>query len=517
MKKLPIGIQTLSTIIEEGYAYVDKTDIAFKLIEQGRYYFLSRPRRFGKSLFLNTLQEIFEGNETLFKGLYIHEKWDFNKTNPVIHISFGDGGISSVEDLHSSIHYILECAEESLDIQIQGKKRPNKKFAKLISSAHKKTGQKVVILIDEYDKPILDNITDEKTARLMRNELRNFYGVIKNNDTHIRLVFITGVSKFSKVSLFSGLNNLNDITLNPNFGNICGYTHEDLGDVFGEHFQGVDMEKVRKWYNGYNYFGEKVYNPFDILLFLSNNFEFQNYWWDTGNPKFLIDLVTQRPYAIPDVENYIATKTVLNSFDVDRIDLEVLLWQTGYLTIKEKLTVRNRIKYRLGVPNLEIQYSLNDLFIDTLTTPRAGKDRFQDKLYDVLEKADLDTLEGTLKSLFASIPYHNFTNNKIADYEGYYASVIYAYFASLGFDIIAEDTSNKSRVDLTLKLEDKIYIFEFKVVEQSTGEALAQIKAKGYHEKYKSLGRNIYLVGIEFNKEERNVGHFEWEELRKID
>ena len=515
MKKLPIGIQTLSTIIEEGYAYVDKTDIAFKLIEQGRYYFLSRPRRFGKSLFLNTLQEIFEGNETLFKGLYIHEKWDFNKTNPVIHISFGDGGISSVEDLHSSIHYILECAEESLDIQIQGKKRPNKKFAKLISSAHKKTGQKVVILIDEYDKPILDNITDEKTARLMRNELRNFYGVIKNNDTHIRLVFITGVSKFSKVSLFSGLNNLNDITLDKRYATICGYTEQDLDNTFDKHLKGVDREMVKKWYNGYYYFGEKVYNPFDILLFIDKGKEFRNYWWSTGNPKFLIDLVTSKSYALPNVENYEATEALLDSFDVDRIELEVLLWQTGYLTIKEKVTKRNRIRYRLGLPNLEIQYSLNDMFIDALTTQRSEKIRFQDRLYDILEEGNLSALEGTLKSLFASIPYHNFTNNKIADYEGYYASVIYAYFASLGFEITAEDASNKSRVDLTLKLEDKIYIFEFKVVEQSTGEALAQIKAKGYHEKYESLGRNIYLVGIEFNKEERNVGHFEWEKLKK--
>ncbi len=515
MKKLPIGIQTLSTIIEEGYAYVDKTEIALKLIELGRYYFLSRPRRFGKSLFLSTLQEIFEGNETLFRGLYIDGKWDFSQTNPVVHISFGAGGGRSVEALHRKMHLVLETSEEKQGIHLSGDLHPHERFAKLIHSVYKKTGKKVVILIDEYDKPILDNITNKEKARLMRDELRDFYAVIKDNDTYIRLAFITGVSKFSKVSLFSGLNNLNDISLNPDFGNICGYTHKDLEEVFGSYFEGIDMEKVRKWYNGYNYFGEKVYNPFDILLFLSNKFEFQNYWWSTGNPRFLMDLVTSKSYAIPNVENYETTKAILDSFDVDRIELEVLLWQAGYLTIKEKFTKRNRIMYRLGLPNLEIQHSLNDLFIDALTTQSAEKLRFQDRLFDIIEKGDLDVLEGVLKSLFASIPYHNFTNNKIADYEGYYASVIYAYFASLGFEIIAEDTSNQSRVDLTLKLEDKIYIFEFKVVAQRTGTALAQIKAKGYHEKYESLGRNIYLVGIEFNRKARNVEHFEWEVLGK--
>ncbi len=516
MKKLPIGIQTLNKIIGKGYAYVDKTAIAMRVITQGEYYFLSRPRRFGKSLFISTLKEIFEGNEALFKGLYIDGKWDFNQTNPVIHLSFGAGGTSSIKELHRYIHLLLEYTEKKLGIQIKGDSSPNEKFAKLIQAAHKKTGNKVVILIDEYDKPILDNITDSQTARLMREELRKFYAVIKDNDPHIRLAFITGVSKFSKVSLFSGLNNLIDITLNADFGTICGYTHEDLEEVFGEHLQGVDMEKVRKWYNGYNYFGEKVYNPFDILLFIFNNHEFQNYWWSTGNPQFLIDLLEKQAYYLPDLENYFATNDILDSFDVNRIHLEALLWQTGYLTISEKEATYFGTTYRLKVPNMEVQTSLNALFVTYLTTHDTERVQVQRKLVRLILEGDLDGLYRELFSLFASIPYHNFTNNKIAEYEGYYASVIYAYFASLGFEIIAEDTSNKSRVDLTLKLEDKIYIFEFKVVDQSVGVALTQIKDKRYHEKYQSLGRDIFLVGIEFSKEERNVAHFEWEKMEGI-
>jgi len=513
MKKLPIGIQTLSTIIEEGFVYVDKTEIALRLIDQGQYYFLSRPRRFGKSLFIDTLKEIFEGNEALFKGLYIDGKWDFSQANPVLHISFGAGGMNNLKGLHGKMKRTLQRTGKALGLKVNESLLPSDIFEELMTGAYEKTGRKVVILIDEYDKPILDNITDQETARLMRDELRDFYSVIKNNDAHIRLVLITGVSKFSKMSLFSGLNNLNDITLNPDFGNICGYTHEDLGEVFGEHFRGVDMEKVRKWYNGYNYFGDKVYNPFDILLFLSNQKEFRNYWWSTGNPRFLIELLEKREYYFPRLENYFATDEIMDSFDVDNIHFEALLWQTGYLTIKHKDSTPFGAAYTLTIPNNEIQTSLNSLFATYLTTMRGERVQFQRSLVNHILQGDLEGLRSDLFSLFASIPYHNFTNNKIADYEGYYASVIYAYFASLGFEIIAEDASNKSRVDMTLKLEDKIYIFEFKVVEQSKGEALAQIKAKGYHEKYESLGRDIYLVGIEFDKGERNVGWFEWEQV----
>ena len=511
MKKLPIGIQTFSKIIEGDYLYVDKTSIALDLVNAGEYCFLARPSQFGKSLFLDTLKEIFKGNKALFKGLYIEDKWDFSDSYPVLHLSFATGFHGEMAMLNQNIRFALQAIEHELNLPIATTKA-TECFQELIWQAYEQHGKKVVILVDEYDKPILDNITDKEKGNAIRDQMRDFYSVIKQNDRFIRFVFITGVSKFSKMSLFSGLNNLNDITLHADFGNICGYTHQDLETYFKEYLVDVDLEEVRKWYNGYNYFGDKVYNPFDILLFISNNHEFRNYWWSTGNPSFLINLLYSRDYAIPQLENYQATDELLNSFDVDRIELEALLWQTGYLTITKKYTERNRIKYLLGIPNLEIQFSLNDFFIDVLTTQKSQKIVYQDQLYDQLLAGNVEGLEQTVSRLFSSIPYHNFTNNTIADYEGYYASVLYAYLASLGFPIIPEDVTNKGRIDLTIQLPDKVYIFEFKVVSKVTGNALQQIKARQYYQKYASYNA-IYLVGIEFGKTERNVVGWEVERL----
>ncbi len=515
MKKLPIGIQTLSHIIEGGYVYVDKTEIAHRLITSGKYYFLSRPRRFGKSLFLSTLKEIFEGNKALFKGLYIEDQWDFQEKYPVIHLDFSMGLSKNAQELERTIRYALERVEKDLGIQCERHRSSKECFGDLIWQAKEKYGKNVVILIDEYDKPILDNIINKETAREIRDEMKGFYSVIKGNDSNIQLVFLTGVSKFSKLNLFSGLNNLNDITLNPNYGNICGYTHDNLLTEFQTLLAGVDMDRLKEWYNGYNYFGERVYNPFDILLFISNSHDYRNYWWSTGNPSFLIDLIRSKNYSIPDIENFEATDAILDSFDVDNIELEPLLWQTGYLTIKEKYTHANRIKYRLEVPNLEIQHSLNDFFIDVLTTQKQEKGHYQGQLYEQLTAGNMEALKNTLVSLFAGIPYQNFTNNKIADYEGYYASVIYAYLASLGFETIPEDTTQYGSVDMTLKLDDKAYIFEFKAVEKPTGHALRQIKQRQYYQKYQS-NKDCYLIGIEFGKQERNIIHYEWELLKKI-
>ncbi len=514
MKKLPIGIQTFSKIIENDFVYVDKTEIALRLIKDGGgYYFLSRPRRFGKSLFLDTLKEIFEGNKELFKGLYIYDKWDWEDRYPVLRISLGSGVNKTQEQLNDHLSWVMEDAERDLGIKCNRDSNAKKCFKELLIAAYNKFGKKVVILIDEYDKPILDNITDRETAEVMRDVMKDFYGVIKDNDVYIRLVFITGVSKFSKMNLFSGLNNLADITLNPNYGEICGYTHKDLLQVFNEHLEGVDLEDVRQWYNGYNYFANKVYNPFDILLFISNGKEFRNYWWSTGNPSFLVKLLNQKEYYLPELEHYEVTDTILDSFDVDTIELEALLWQTGYLTIINKTQDVFGVKYTLGIPNKEIQISLNRLFITFLTTQTTEQLRHQSRLVDIFRKGDINAFEEALRQLFASIPYQNFTNNKIAEYEGYYASLIYAYFASLGLDITSEESYNKGRIDMTLKMNDNIFIFEFKVVKEATGNALQQIKSKKYYERYLPAKGKVFLIGIEFGKEERNILHFEWEQL----
>ena len=512
MNKLPIGIQTFKDIRNANYLYIDKTQLALDLIEGGHYYFLSRPRRFGKSLFLDTLQSIFQGEKALFKGLSIYDQWDWGTTYPVIKISFGAGVHHTKEALDKTTLQILKSNQKRLGVRCEDIEDAKGCFVELIEAVYEKYG-KVVVLIDEYDKPILDNITDTATATILRDRLKNIYSVIKDSDQYLRFVFITGVSKFSKVNLFSGLNNLTDITLNKHYATICGYTHHDLETSFKPHLKGVDMALLKTWYNGYNYLGDHVYNPFDILLFIFNGAEdFGNYWWSTGNPSFLLTLLKEKNWHIPDIEKYIASDMMLDSFDVDNLELIALLWQTGYLTIKEKISDSFGLSYRLRVPNREVQISLNSLFITYLTTQTNEIRYNQRNLLTVLRQADMKALENEISRLFASIPYNNYTKNTIQDYEGYYASVMYTYLASLGQKITAEDSTNQSRIDLTLELDSCIYIFEIKAVNKSTGHALQQINDKQYYKKYQGGEKPVYCVGLEFCKQERNLCLFEWEQ-----
>ncbi|MBD3843687.1 MAG: AAA family ATPase, partial [Campylobacterales bacterium] len=360
------------------------------------------------------------------------------------------------------------------------------------------------------DKPILDNIEDTQRATLMREELKNFYSVIKGADEYLKFVFITGVSKFSKVSLFSGLNNIEDITLNPKYATICGYTQNDVETSFAGHLEGQDFNRIKHWYNGYKFLGEGVYNPFDILLFISNNFMYDNYWFSTATPTFLLKLMEKNNYFLPNLENIVKDRKMLDSFDVDYIELETLMWQTGYLTIDERIDLYGEIRYKLTIPNQEVKISLLGSFADFLTksTSTNNKDGIKIALFEV----NLPNLEIYIRSLFASIPYNHFTGIKLYEYEGYYVSVFYAYLKSMGLDLLCEDPTNKGRIDLTLKLPNSIYIMEFKV---DGTNALAQIKEKKYYGKYLDDEREIYLVGIEFDTHDRNISKIEWEKVVK--
>jgi len=511
MKKLPIGIQTFAKIRdpEENYVYIDKTDVISELVNNGSYYFLSRPRRFGKSVLLSTLAELFSANKGLFSGLYIEDKWNWQKSYPVIRISFGSGQFNTKALLDEAILENLKANYGKLNLHYDASLSTRSSFINLIKQSSEQYQEKVVILIDEYDKPILDHITEPDLARFNRDVLKGFYSTIKDLDECIKFVMITGVSKFAKMNLFSGLNNLQDISINQNYGTLCGYTHAQVADTFTEHLQGVDMDKLQQWYNGYNYFGEPIYNPFDILLFIANNKEYKNYWWGTGNPSFLIDKLKEQNYYLPDVQNFVADDIVLDTFDVDKIDLVALLWQTGYLTFADKWEGFNGMQYRLKVPNKEVQQSLNTLFIEYLTHQGPQLRVNQQALYQSLVDAKFDDLKIALSALFSSIPYNNYANKIIANYEGYYASVVYTYLASLGLPMVAEDVTNKGRIDLTLHFPDKIFIIEFKV--DQAEKALAQIKAKNYQEKYLNQGKAIYLLGINFSSVEKNISDFEWQ------
>ncbi len=513
MKKLPIGIQSFEVIREENYYYVDKTRFVKKLFDEGKYYFLSRPRRFGKSLFLDTLRQAFLGRRELFEGLYLENFWNWEVKYPVIYISFGAGVIENEEELIKTIESILREHAEDEDISLT-EELYNKRFFELIRKLSRKYQRKVVVLVDEYDKPVLDIIEHGELALRIRDRLKNFYSVLKDADAYLKFVCIVGVSKFSKVSLFSGLNNLEDITLSPAYATICGYTQEEFESVFRDRLEDIDLETVKYWYNGYSWLGDRVYNPFDILLFLREKV-FRPYWFETGTPTFLIKLLMEKKYYIPEMENLEAGESLVSSFDVDYIEPEPLLFQTGYLTIKEVVHRGHRTIYSLSYPNLEVRMSLSDHLLNWYTRVPAEKERNLDKVYLALEKDDLESLKKAVCSFFASIPSDWYRKSEIQNYEGYYASVFYAYFTALGLDVKVEDATSHGRLDMAVRLEDRCYLFEFKVVEfEPEGIALKQLKMKRYHEKYTSQCRKIYLIGIEFSKDKRNIVGFEWEKMK---
>ena len=510
-RKLPIGIQTFRKIREEGHYYVDKTAYAWRLAEGGGHYFLSRPRRFGKSLFVDTLKELFEGAEPLFRGLDIHERWDWSVRRPVVRLDFSAGEFGDPDGVREDVEDQLEATERLAGLE-PSPVRASIRFRRLIRTLHERTGQQVVVLVDEYDKPILDALDNPEVARANRDFLRGLYSSIKFSDAHIEFTFLTGVSKFSKVSLFSGLNNLRDITLDPRYSAICGYTEADLDAVFGPELPDLDRDEIRRWYNGYNWRGaEKVYNPFDVLLLFDTR-EFGAHWFETGTPTFLIDTLLRRGVASPDLDGMAATSALLSAFDVDRMSTEALLFQTGYLTIRDVEERHGRTRYRLGYPNHEVRQSLNEQLLDALL-PEASRRLAEDSpLRDLLAENDFERLETLFRNVYASIPYQWHVKNEIARYEGYYASVFYSCFAAQGLDVVAEESGSRGRADMTLRLDGRIYLFEFKTVEKEPeGTAMAQLRERDYAAKYR--GKQIYLIGVEFSRAERNAAAFEAESV----
>ena len=508
-RKLPIGIQTFRKIREENCYYVDKTAYIERLVAEGTHYFLSRPRRFGKSLFLDTLKELFEGNETLFQGLAIHDQWDWSVRHPVLRLSFGSGNFTEPGNLHKEAMAQLGTIEKVDDCDTAPAY-----FRHLLRTLHQRTGQPVAVLVDEYDKPILDALEVPEVARANRDYLRGLYATIKDCDAHIAFTFLTGVSKFSKVSLFSGLNNLIDITLNPHYSAICGYTEADLDAVFAPELAGLDRDAIRDWYNGYNWLGdEAVYNPFDALLLFFNR-RFRAYWFETGTPTFLLEMLLERGVSSLALDDMPSSDELLSTFDVDHIATEALLFQTGYLTIRRTESHGGELYYRLGYPNREVQQSLNRSLLNHLTGNPARQVEHNARLYDLLLVNDFDGLETLFKAFFASIPYQWHTNNEIANYEGYYASVFYSYFASLGLAITVEDSSHAGRLDMAVEFNGNVYLFEFKVVEQaSEGAALRQLQERDYAAKYRGRGEPIHLVGVEFSRKTRTLAAFEVERM----
>ena len=508
-RKLPIGIQTFRKVREDGCYYVDKTRHIENLLDGGTHYFLSRPRRFGKSLFLDTLKELFEGGEELFQGLAIHEPWDWSARYPVVRLDFSSGSFASVDDLQAEVADQLDVVAADSGIALAGR-TASIRLRQLIRELRRRTGQRVVVLVDEYDKPILDALGDADLARANRDYLRGLYSTLKFADAHIRFSFITGVSKFSKVSLFSGLNNLTDITLDPEFSGICGYTEADLDAVFAPELPGLDRAAIREWYNGYSWLGEeRVYNPFDILLLFRSR-KFRPHWFETGSPTFLVDTLLRRRVRSVDLDGMLPSGDLLSAFDVDAIAPEALLFQTGYLTILREEPRGGETFYRLGYPNREVRQGLNRSLLDGMVGDSSRRSAHSARLYDLLEADDVEGMRDLFHAFYSSIPHQWYANNDIADYEGFYASVFYSYFAGLGLDVTVEESTSRGRLDMAVRFEGRVYVFEFKVVEQAgEGAAMAQLVDRGYADKYRAPGARVHLVGVEFSRESRNVVAFE--------
>ena len=519
MKPLPIGIQNIKEIIMGGYVYADKTRYVYELLYDAKYYFLSRPRRFGKSLLLDTINEVFKGDKELFKGLWIYDSGhDFQK-HPVIRLDMSKTANENAETLKISLTAILnvQIRAEELDIP-EG--NPSDMFFRLIEGLHEKYGQRVVVLIDEYDKPILDQLKNLEIAEANREVLRGFYGILKSMDPYLRLTFITGVTKFARTAIFSGLNNLLDITLLDDYANICGITPDDLVTCFGDRIKSLSNhqgfenmknihEEILNWYNGYSWDGKsRVINPFSLLCFFRQK-RFEGFWYSSGTPGFLIDLVKKNPGVYVDINDSIVTNYTLDSADFNRLNPVSLMFQTGYLTIKSIDNSFTPLVYNLAIPNREVREAFNLHIISGFT--ESGDDISQHakiKILSVLRAGNLENMLDILKGLFASIPY-----NLHVDEEAYYHSIFYAVMTVLGFDMEVEVAVSKGRIDAALEMPDKVYVMEFKyeksaadvvdekkrnLYEKALDDGMAQIKSRRYHDKYAGSGKTIYLAAFAF-------------------
>ena len=519
MKALPLGIQNFRKIIDGGYVYVDKTQFVYNLLNDSSYYFLSRPRRFGKSLLLDTIAEAFSGDKELFKGLWMYESDYAFEKHPVIRLDMSNVANGTPEILMRSLLSRLRriADDETLNIS---EDLPSDMFQHLIEALYKKYNQRVVVLIDEYDKPILDQLTKLETAEANREVLRGFYGILKSMDPFLRMTFITGVTKFTKTSIFSGLNNIRDITMSERYSNICGVVTVDLEKYFGEHISHFSAKKryadeasfrddILEWYDGYSWDGKsRVINPYSLLSFFSEG-SFESFWYASGTPYFLINLIKEKPSSFLVLNDFEISKRGLDTFEIRKMGLAPLLFQTGYLTVSEKRMRGVAESYLLKIPNLEVRESF---YLSLISDYAESDEEVTESAYwhirDSLEAGDLQSVLDSMKGLFASIPYELHIKH-----ESYYHSIFFAIMNLLGFDIDAEVSVSGGRVDAVLELADKVYVMEFKyehcakdaapeekreLFDRALEAGMKQIKDRGYAGKFAGSGKEVVLAAFAF-------------------
>jgi len=535
-RKLPIGVQSFEKLRRDDYLYIDKTSFLWQLVQVSSPYFLSRPRRFGKSLFLSTLAAYFRGQKELFKDLYLEkaeeeqasqegrEAW---QAYPVLYLDFNTENYNDENSMHTILHTHLSQWEKQYEADTS-EQTFSSRFKGIIQRAYHQTGKQVVILVDEYDKPLLQTMgINEELNEQYRDTLKAFYSVIKTCDEYIRFSFLTGVTKFSKISIFSDLNNLRDISMEKQYAGLCGITQTELETNFQPDIQVLADEQdltyqealaaLKQWYDGYLFHpaGEGMYNPFSLLSAFVKK-EIKSYWFSTGTPTFLVNFLKEAHYYIPDLDGMVELdEEGLQTYRAVAQDALPILFQAGYLTIKKYISdVR---LYRLGFPNDEVRYGfLHNLLPAYSDVPFGQTGVWVGRFVQDIRKGNVDGFMERMQAIIASIPYDNFTDKNLKLREQNYQTAVYLVFALMGQFVQTEVHSATGRADCVVTTADSIYIFEFKLFGNGTAEeALAQIKKNGYAEQYKADGKKIVLIGAGFEEATRTIKNWKAETLEK--
>jgi hypothetical protein len=517
-RKLPLGEQDFVKIRTTGCVYVDKTALIYSLLtSSGSQFFLSRPRRFGKSLLCSTLKALFEGEKELFAGLAV-EKTDWEwKQYPVISLDLNAADYDhGLDKLDARLSGALTDIAESHDVHLRGASLPEQ-FAFLIKDLNLQSGQQVVVIIDEYDKPLLSTLENDALHHQMLSALKAFYGVLKSNDKYLCFVFLTGVTKFSHVSVFSDLNHLTDISLNPQYADLCGITQDELERNFGPEIDEVlannrmeraeYLAKLKHYYNGYRFSDAPltVYNSYGLLGHFYNRGKFIPYWFGRGTPTFLINLIKNQKLDISHIEDYTIRYSDFQKFDAGSMNAVTMLYQTGYLTIADYDEERNR--FVLDYPNEEVRASFAESLVrEYFQANENSLNMFTTKFVDAIFDADVDKLMQSLKVFLKGIP-----NTIIEDREKYFQAAVHLIFKMFGFDCRSEVALSDGRVDTLLETKKLLYLFEFKF-EKSADEALKQIDTKDYLLPWKGSGKRMFKVGVNFSGEGRNIADWKWVE-----
>ena len=513
--KYPIGIQNFGEIRRDGYVYVDKTALVYKMVSEGKYYFLSRPRRFGKSLLMSTIEAYLSGKKELFEGLAIETLEQEWIEYPVLHMDLNSREYKDESSLEAELNRHLEGWEKIYGDNYKDR-ATEERFLHVIDNAYEKTGRRVVILVDEYDKPLLQTIGKEELQSAYRSKLKAFYSVLKTQDAKIRFAFLTGVTKFGKVSVFSDLNNLNDISMSPLFHNICGITDQELQQYFSESIDNLSrklnvqreacIEKLRKSYDGYHFEENSngLYNPFSLLNTFYN-MKFGSYWFATGTPTYLVNLLQQYDYNLDLMSKAEVSADVLNSVEPNSQNPIPVIYQSGYLTIKGyDPEFRD---YKLGFPNEEVEEGFVKYLAPFYLSKTQSRSAFDVRSFvSDVRSGKAEQFCVRLKSLFSDTPYE-----LVKDLENHYQNIVWVVFKMLGFYSQAEYHTSNGRIDLVISTPDYRYVMEFKL-DGTAEEAMEQIKSKNYSLPFALDNKHTYLIGMNFDSATRNIERYIIEE-----